>query len=180
MRKLIVMIFLIGFFISNGQEIILNENLNVDETNLVIEVFPDTEEYYKHIHSFYLSRDFCFDGKLNVFFNTKHLSFFSFNIGFKNNTIKPELKLISDYNEYDNMHSKTLTLYGYRLEINTLNPNLGDAIKGTIQAKLTAMVNGTIRYFKISGTFRHIVGKILINNEVDEFLTKLYEKKREE
>lgn len=179
MRKQIVLLFLIGFFISNGQEVVVNENLDVSETELVIEVFPDVEEYDKHIYSFYLSRDFCHEGKLNVFFNTKGLSFFCFNIEFNNNTIKPELKLVSDYNEYDGSPIKTLTLYDYRLEINTLNPNLGDTIKGTIHAKLTTRVQRTIRHFKISGSFRHVVGKILINNEVDEFLTKLYEKKRE-
>lgn len=180
MRKQIVLLFLIGFFMSNGQEVVVNENLDVSETELVIEVFPDAEEYDKHIYSFYFSRDYCFEDKLNSFFSTKGTSLYSFKLRFANNSIEPELILVSDYNEYDNMHSKTLTLYDYRLEIYTLNPNLGDTIKGTIQAKLTAMVNGTIRHFKISGTFRHIVGKILINNEVNEFLTKLYAKKRQE
>ena len=90
------------------------------------------------------------------------------------------MKLISDYNEYDGSSIKTLTLYDYRLEINTLNPNRGDTIKGTIQAKLTTRVHGTIMHYKISGSFRHVVGKYIENNVIDEFLTKLYEKKREE
>jgi hypothetical protein len=172
------MIFLIEFFVSKAQEVVVNESLDIDETNLIVEEFIDNESYYNR--AVYLSSDYCFEDKLNSFFSTKGTSLYSFNLRFTNNSIEPELILVSDYNEYDNMHSKTLTLYDYRLKTNTLNPNLGDTIRGTIQSKLTAMINGTIRHFKISGTFRHIVGKILINNEVNEFLTKLNAKKREE
>ena len=87
---------------------------------------------------------------------------------------------MSDYKEYDGSSIKTLTLYDYRLEINTLNPNLDDTIYGTIHANLTTMVHGTIMHYKISGSFRHVVGKVVINNIVDEFLTTMFEKKSKE
>jgi hypothetical protein len=180
MRKQIVLLFLVGFFISNGQEIIVYERLIIDETKLIIEEYAEDEDYNKHFHNFYLSRDYCFEDKLNIFFNTKGSSLYSFNIKFINNTVNPELKLVSDYKEYDGSSIKTLTLYDYRLEINTLNPNLDDTIYGTIHANLTTMVHGTIMHYKISGSFRHVVGKVVINNIVDEFLTTMFEKKSKE
>ena len=52
MRKQIVLLFLVGFFISNGQEVVLNENLNVSETELYIEGF-ESDYYFKLGCSFF-------------------------------------------------------------------------------------------------------------------------------
>lgn len=53
MRKQIVLLFLVGFFISNGQEIVVNENFNVSETELYIEGFEMNDVYFKLGCSFF-------------------------------------------------------------------------------------------------------------------------------
>ena len=176
MRKQIVLLFLVGFFISNGQEVVLNENLNVLETELYVEIFSCLNRYERH--PVYYSRDYKVFESNAIAFITRGLSVFALQLIFKHDSVYPEFILVSDYDEFSGAHQMNLTLYDFKIVVNKLNFKTGDVIQGTLYASATVMINECIRQLNVSGNFRHIIGEVIADNKIDEFLKAMYLKRK--
>uniref|UniRef100_UPI0040493860 hypothetical protein n=1 Tax=Flavobacterium sp. TaxID=239 RepID=UPI0040493860 len=171
MRKQIVLLFLIGFFISNGQVVVLNENLNVSETELYIEGL-ESDYYFKL--PFRMSVDFVLDNFYQIFLMPRQYHpHVGLALKYDEHTIFPELYL---FDEYSMLKTKELTIYDYHIEINTLSRNSGDTICGKIDAKIILELKGEIVQYQISGSFRHIIGLTLLNNQHNQLLSDYFNK----